>query len=114
MALTVHRKLRKDFPTLGDDVWVEMRNPRMLPMDRLQPQVVIRTLPDGSLDPEHAREVGCQVAAGLVTAWHVFDATDDSDDPRWLEQINGETFRLLPAPVEIWIGTQMNEATSPS
>jgi len=113
MALTARRLLRQDFPQLGDDVWVEMKNPLLLPIDCLRPQVEPRRLPDGSLDMQHVAEMGYALTARLITAWSVYDATDESDDPARLVEVNPENLQKIPAPVEVWIAARMSEATRP-
>lgn len=106
------RTIRKDFPDLGDDVWVEIRNPRMLPLDRTRPKRMPKTNSDGAVDLDDARGLGYALIASLITGWHVWDAT--VDDEVWLEDITSDTVRRVPSPVELWIAEQLTAAGRPS
>lgn len=69
-------------PLLGDDVWVTIRNPMLMPQSMLMPQTDIEVRPDGQpVSRAAAIQAGAAVVAGLVVAWSLNDVLDMADDP---------------------------------
>ncbi|MFK0222237.1 hypothetical protein ACIQWN_29105 [Streptomyces vinaceus] len=74
------------FPELGDDVSVLMRNPQLLPPSEITPKDVATDETGKPLDPQAAQEAMYEVFARVIVAWKVYDASqpvplDLTDDP---------------------------------
>ncbi len=112
-----NRTIRLDFPELsedGDNVHVILKNPKTVPLDELQP-VDISLGPDGQPLEEEARPAMYKVIAGLVKAWHVYDATSlDDDQPRLPLPATGDTVACLPWDIIKEILKRIKEVTDPS
>ncbi|GHB55430.1 hypothetical protein GCM10010331_49070 [Streptomyces xanthochromogenes] len=63
------------FPDLGDDVSVLMRNPQLLPPREITPRDVPTDDKGQPLDPDDAQKVMYEVFARLIVAWKVYDAS---------------------------------------
>lgn len=76
---------RLNFPDLSEDddpIWVEIRNPKTLPLRQLMPDSDVETDADGKpMDRAAATMATFGILAGLVTNWHVYNATSDDDQP---------------------------------
>jgi hypothetical protein len=107
-----NRTVRLDFEDLSEDgelIHVILKNPKIVPLDELQPADVPLG-PDGQPVEEEARIAMYRVVAGLVKAWHVYDATSTDDDQPRLG---------LPATPDAWdinkeIFRRIREVTNPS
>lgn len=81
-----------NLPLLGDDIWVVIRNPMLMPMSVLQPDVQIELNAEGQpTDPVAAVKGTMNIVTKLIADWNVYDPTDFSDAPALLP---------LPATVE--------------
>lgn len=77
-----NRTIKLDFPDLaepGDDIFVIIKNPKTVPLGELTPKGG-GSVVDGQVDMEKAMPAMNGVIAGLVKAWHVYDATSLDDD----------------------------------
>ncbi|MDX3243661.1 hypothetical protein [Streptomyces sp. ME18-1-4] len=67
------------FPELGDDVSVLMKNPQLLPPSEITPEDV-PTGEDGQpTDPQAANEAMYKVMARIILAWKVYEAFAPGD-----------------------------------
>ena len=64
------------FPDLGDDVSVLMRNPQLLPPSEITPEDVPLDDTGRPIDPHAANEAMYKVMARLIVAWKVYQAFD--------------------------------------
>ncbi|MGW5477712.1 hypothetical protein [Streptomyces sp. NPDC004008] len=67
------------FPELGDDVSVLMKNPQLLPPDALTPEDVAMDADGKPVDNQAANEAGYKMMAGIIVAWKVYEAFNTSD-----------------------------------
>ena len=67
------------FPELGDDVSVLMKNPQLLPPTDLTPEDVAVDDEGKPLDNQAANEAGYKMMAGIIVAWKVYEAFSPSD-----------------------------------
>lgn len=63
------------FPELGDDVSVLMRNPQLLPPREVTPKDVPLDDRGQPVDPQQAQEAMYEVFARVIVAWKVYDAS---------------------------------------
>jgi len=66
------------FPELGDDVSVLMRNPQLLPPSEVTPKDVPLDERGQPLDPQQAQESMYEVFARVIVAWKVYDASESA------------------------------------
>ncbi len=113
---TAHRVLRHEFPELGPDVWVELKNPYLLPANRLNPAREPRRLPNGTVDMADVAKIGYDLYSWLVVDWNVYPAWDGESemDTEPLGPPSPETLARVPTPVEVWITEQVSAAGRPS
>ena len=64
------------FPDLGDDISVLMKNPQLLPPSEIQPEDVPVDENGQPLDQNAAQEAMYKVMARLIVAWKVYEAFD--------------------------------------
>jgi hypothetical protein len=64
------------FPDLGDDISVLMKNPQLLPPSDIQPEDVPTDDNGQPLDQNAAQEAMYKVMARLIVAWKVYEAFD--------------------------------------
>jgi hypothetical protein len=62
------------FPDLGDDVSVLMKNPQLLPPSEIQPEDVPTDDNGEPVDQKQAQEAMYKVMARLIVAWKVYEA----------------------------------------
>ena len=64
------------FPELGDDVSVLMRNPQLLPPAEITPEDVPMNEHGQPQDPRQAQDAMYKVFARIIVAWRVYDASE--------------------------------------
>ena len=84
------------FPELGDDVSVLMRNPQLLPPKEITPEDVAVDDKGQPVDANEAQEAMYKVFARVIVAWKVYDAgsspiniPEDADPVALFEQLDG-------------------------
>jgi hypothetical protein len=116
------RTVRKDFPELGPDVWVEIRNPLRLPDALLVPRKAKMTpvIEDGvtigeNFDMEDVTLALEETIAALVLRWHVYDESAEADNVEIpVSECGPETLRnKVPRVIVKWLLTQHSEAVNP-
>jgi hypothetical protein len=70
------RIIRREYPELGEKIFVEYRNPKTVSADMLAP--------NDSNNLTH-RQVSYLVIAKLLRNWFVYDASSDDDEPPQLD-----------------------------
>ncbi len=105
-----NRTLRHDFDDLADGLYVEIRNPSMLPIDALSPNRDLSKVKDKH---ERTRIMNAWLA-GFIISWRIYDITDMSNDPAVLGEPCGETLALAPGVVPNWIAKQVTAAADPT
>jgi hypothetical protein len=107
--------VRLEFPDLSEDgdlIQVTIRNPKTVPADKLIPA----DLPvgaDGTPDRQAAMDASYTVMAGLVTDWHVYDATAADDSPPLPLPATAEALRSLPFEIVQSITDRIGQVLTP-
>ncbi|MEK6443638.1 hypothetical protein [Pseudonocardia sp. T1-2H] len=130
MAGYANRILHIPFPDLseeGDTVWVSILNPSQQPPDKLRPREIPTDENGRPLDQNLAMEASYEIIAGLVVAWHVYDATAASVDYETGEALDQpllpkvdhshpatpELVKCLPMEIINEISRQMSQRVNP-
>jgi hypothetical protein len=110
-----NRFKRLDFPDLGPDVYVTMRNAKTMAPSQLRPEG-IPLGPDGNpLDDNEAERAMHAVLAKLVRDWHVYDATSDEDEQPLLGlPATDDDIRRLPLEILKKMTAELGAAANPS
>ena len=112
MAYT-NRTIQLDFPELGDDIWVVINNPMLMPSSRLQSDIDIETDEQGRpKDPKAAVRATFDIASKLVSSWNVYDPFDESETPLGLPA-TPEKMALLPMSITLKISEIVGKALNP-
>lgn len=70
------------YPELGTDIWVNIRNPMLMPQSFLVPKRKVAVDEEGRpLDVHKAFESTLEIVAALITGWSMYDVFDISDHP---------------------------------
>lgn len=103
------------FGELGYDVYVTLRNPKVLPPDFIRPKD-IPVGPDGMpLNPADAENEMYAIISRLIRDWCVYDATSDDDNqPRLPLPATPELIRKLPMMIITKITEELAKAVNPS
>lgn len=90
-----------NLPALGDDIWVTIANPMLMPMSVLQPDFDIELDANGRpKDPGMAMKATLSIVAKLIMNWNVYDPRDNSENPEPLGlPVTLEKVELLPLAV---------------
>jgi hypothetical protein len=67
------------FPDLGDDVSVLIRNPQLMPPDSLTPGDIPLNDKGEPVNAQDAKNETYKIIAGLIVAWKVYEAFDPGD-----------------------------------
>ncbi|MEY9937292.1 hypothetical protein [Streptacidiphilus sp. MAP5-3] len=115
MAGYANRTILLDFPELsedGDKVHVIIRNPKMMPVQDLNPPDF--PLQEGETETERDFRQGLVVLARLVVAWHVYDATDLNEDQALLPlPATPELVAKLPVEIQTTMGEAIKAVRNP-
>lgn len=103
-----NRTIRKDFDDLGDDIWVSIRNPKLLPLDKLTPED-IPVGPNGEPRKDDMLAATNALIAGVIATWSVPDPGDDRDDAPSMP-LSAESVGKLPVEILSWIQEQITQA----
>ncbi|GAA3032149.1 hypothetical protein FHS39_002596 [Streptomyces olivoverticillatus] len=130
-----NRVILLEFPQLGDKVSVLLRNPVLLPPGELTPDDVATDADGKPVDTQAANTAMYKVMAGLIVAWHVYDASAtgvpvaidlDADDLTAqlaafetaeqvrLVEITPENVAKLPMAIINRIGEEIGRVADPS
>lgn len=114
MAYT-NRTIRIEYPELGDDIWVCIQNPMLMPISMLQPNTDVKVDANGiPEDPKAAIHGSFEVAAKLVSSWNVYDPFDESEDPTPIPMpATAEKLEKLPQIVTLRISEYVGKALAP-
>jgi hypothetical protein len=102
-------------------IHVALRNPRLIPLDMLQPREV-ELGPDGRpVDLDAAKRANNEVLAKLIIGWRVYDASDVSvdEDGNELDQAplplpaTPDSVAKLPTSIFIALTKEVTEAMDP-
>lgn len=110
-----NRFKRIDFPELGDDVFVTIRNPKTLPPQKMQPEGVQLDAQGNPVDEDAAEKAMYAVMATLVRDWLVYDASSDEDDqPLLTLPATAESIGKLPLEILRALGAEIRSVVNPS
>lgn len=104
----------ENFPVLGDDIWVVIANPMLMPPSKLRPKVEVQIVDGKPVDEEAATRGGMEVIANLIVDWCVYDSMDFSENPERLSL--PATYELLdrvPMAITTSISEILNKALNP-
>jgi hypothetical protein len=109
------RTVTLNFPDLGPEIYVTLRNPKTMAPGALRPRDIAMG-PDGlPLNPDDAEAAMYDMLATLVRDWCVYDATSDLDDqPRLPLPATPEMMRMLPMSIITTITEELSKAVNPS
>lgn len=68
-----------EFPDLGDDVSVLIKNPQLMPPDALSPEDVPLDDKGMPVNPQDGLNASYKVMAGLIVAWKVYEVFNPDD-----------------------------------
>ncbi len=109
----LNRTIRLDFPELGDDIWVVVSNPMLMPSSRLQSDIEIELDDAGKpKDSKAAVRATFDIASKLVVAWNVYDPFDDTETPLELPA-TVDKMALLPMTITLKISEIVGKALNP-
>lgn len=107
MGRYANQVLRRDFPDLSEDgdlIFVAIRNPKTVSMDRLMPPALHG---EDAEDIEKRKHAVWTMLAQLVVDWHVYDANiDDDDSPALALPATPEAIASLPVEIVTWMTEQ--------
>jgi len=113
-----NRTVTLEFPELaedGDKIYVALRNPRMVPVTALRTRQVARDANGEALDPDDEQTAVFEVYAGLITDWHVYDATSiDENQPPLTLPATAELVGKLPLEIQERISEEVNARRNPT
>ena len=92
-----NRTIRMDFDDLGDGVYVTLRNPKLVPADRLAPRQVAMDANGMPANQNDMFMATYETVANLITDWCVYDAEDESEDPAPLGAPSIENVAKMPS-----------------
>lgn len=104
-----------DLSDLGDGCYVTIRNPKLLPLEKLTP-VQVPMGPDGRpIDDAEAQRAVNEMLAGIIHDWRMYDANDMSDDPAPLPlPATAETVAKLPGTALKQLMDAVTSAVAPA
>lgn len=112
-----NRLIRIDFPDLSeadDLIYVTIRNPKTLPVDKLQPTTLDVDPTTGQpVDQKAALAATYEVIAGIVQAWNVYDANDDAATVPLGLPATPALVACLPMEIINEIGSRIGQAVTP-
>lgn len=110
-----NRFKRIDFPDLGEDVYVTIRNPKTLPPSKLKPEGIRLDASGNPLNEDEAESAMYAVLATLVRDWRVYDASSDADDQPLLElPATANSVGRLPLAIINKIANELAAAVNPN
>lgn len=110
-----NRFKRIDFPELGSDVFVTIRNPKTMPPSMLRPEGVALDANGNPLDEVEAEKAMYRVLATLVRDWNVYDASSDADEQPLLPlPATADSVERLPLAIINRVATELADAANPS
>lgn len=117
MAGYANRSIKLPFPDLsepGDEVYVSIRNPRIVPPGELRGRDVALDENGQPVNPAEAEQAMYETLAKLVVSWHVYDGSDTGDDQALLPlPATAENVGKLPMEIINRIAEEVKEAGNP-
>lgn len=117
MAGYANRTNRITFPDLsepGDEVYVAIRNPRLVPPGELRGRDVAMDENGQPVDTAEAEQAMYETLAKLVVSWRVYDATDMGDDQALLPSpAKPEDVAKLPTEIINQLAEEIQQAVNP-
>jgi hypothetical protein len=117
-----NRTIRLDFsggddnyPALGDDIFVTIANPMLMPPSKLRPKVDVELDADGSpKDANEAVNASLEIVAGLILDWCIYDPMDFSENPEPIPlPATAEIMNMLPLAVTNAVTEILGKALNP-
>lgn len=99
MGRYANSTIMREYPDLaedGDKIYVVLRNPKTMPLDKLAPPEVPKRA-DGTDDEEAIKTAMYGIMAGMVVEWNVYDANaEEEDSPPFGVPATAEMVAALP------------------
>ena len=118
----VHLDFTEELAEPGDQIWITIRNPKLLAAGELRPRD-IAMMPDGvtPVNVSDAESAMYEMLAKLIVGWHVYDASDlalDALGNPGAQQIlplpaTPENVAKLPAIIVKKISEEITNAVNP-
>lgn len=110
-----NRFKRIDFPELGEDVFITIRNPKTLPPSMMRPEGIRVDAAGNPVDEEETERAMYAVIAKLVRDWHVYDASSDEDEqPLLTLPATADKIGQLPLVILKALGNEIQVAINPN
>lgn len=110
-----NRFKRIDFPELGEDVFITIRNPKTLPPSMMRPEGIRVDAAGNPVDEEETERAMYAVIAKLVRDWHVYDASSDEDEqPLLMLPATADKIGQLPLVILKALGNEIQVAVNPN
>lgn len=102
--------ITEKFPTLGDDVWVTIKDPEFLTDDEAEGRTVVKN-PDGTENEDDRLAAYYELLASLVVEASLFDKADNSpiSAPLTVEDLRSR----VPRRVRKFISKALQESSDP-
>jgi hypothetical protein len=115
MAGYDNRFKRIDFPALGSDIYVTIRNPKTLPPNKLRPEGIALDMNGNPKNESEAEQAMYAVLAKLIQDWHVYDASSEEDEQPVLPlPATPEAIGKLPMEIINKVATELASAANPN
>lgn len=110
----LNRTIRFDYPELGDDIWVVIHNPMLMPMSVLRPESDVEIVNGQVADLAQATDATYEIISKLIITWNVYDPLDVSEEPNVLPlPATIETCKKLPLKIVMDINESAGKAFTP-
>lgn len=104
-----------EFSESGDEVYLDLLNPRAVSYEDLRPQNVAYDAQGNAIDPDQFRKAMYEVYAGLIVGGHVYDArVKVGDQPLLAIPMTGEVFSKLPSTIQDAVVEEVNKRRNPT
>jgi hypothetical protein len=111
------RTIKLDFADLsepGDEIYIAIRNPRLVPPGELRGKDIALDDNGTPVNPAEAEQAMYETLAKLVVSWHVYDATDLSDEQAVLPlPAAADDVAKLPTEIINRLAEEIQQAANP-
>lgn len=104
-----------NYPNLGDDIYVVISNPMLMPASKLQTGTDIQLDASGNpVDPVEAMNKSMEMVANIIIDWRVYDPLDGAIVPEPLPlPATSENVQRIPVVISNAIAELVGKALNP-